>query len=622
MPKNVDVNLRLKATDKVSKTLARIASKFPKLSRNVSRASAKFAILQRRTEKLRRSLKKMGTSMRGAGRSMTAGMTLPIGLAGAAILSTAVKFQKSINKVGALTRTIIGGKVSDDFLKLEALAKKLGSTTEFSSTQAADAMGLLGRAGFNTNEIMAATDDVLALASASGMDLAFTADTMAKTIRAFGLEASDAGRVSDVLADISRRTNVDLETMSETFKDAAPVARAYGATLEQTAAITGLLGDVGIQGSKAGTTLKSIMLKLAAPSKKAAAVLEKLNITVVKGANGMNDVGAILSDLGPKLAKFPKRAQLAAINELFGLRGIAGASALMSKAMDEGRNPVAAMTKILQGSTGAAKDMQKTMLRGSAGAMARFQSALEGFALAIADSGLLEAFTGIVERLGKMFSNLSKVNPVFLRIGVIIAIVVAVMGPLLIVIGSIVALLPLIITGFSILGAITLPITGTILAIVAAIGALIFVGVKLFQNWSKVKEFFIKLWDGPLIKVLRFATPIGLLITLGIKLVSVFMSVAPAIGGAFDFLFSKIKKVFDFISPSLAKIADLILFGKGETFFGAPAGAKQATGETINRKETTNNAQVDINIKAPKGTDVSTKSDFGLNLGVQQAGSF
>ena len=345
MPKKVPVNLVIRGVDKISKVIDRIARRFPKLSKAIRKTTTSFKLAQLRTEKFRRSLKKLGAGMRSVGRGMTLGLTAPIGLAGAAIIRTAVSFQKSINKVGALTRTIIDGKVTPGFEALEKQALMLGSSTEFSSTQAADAMGLLGRAGFKVNEILSTTDDVLALASASGFDLAFTADVMAKTMRAFGIEASEAGRVADVLAEISRRTNVDLETLSETFKDAAPIAKAYGATLEQTAAITGLLGDVGIQGSKAGTTLKAIFLRLATATGKAKKALDFMNISVTKGRDGMADVGDILTQLSAKLGKFPKDAQLKIINELFGLRGIAGSSALMSKAMDEGRDPIKAMTK-------------------------------------------------------------------------------------------------------------------------------------------------------------------------------------------------------------------------------------------------------------------------------------
>lgn len=490
-------SLVLKGVDKVSNVLDKISRKFPKLRKNVRKAAKTFLLLQKRTEKLRKSLRKMGRGMTSVGKKMSMGLSAPLALAGAAILRVGVTFEKSMNKVAAITDTIIDGKVSPAFEALEKEALKLGATTEFSATQAADAMIKLGRAGFKTSEILAATSDVLALATASGSELAFTADVMAKTIRAFGLEATDAQRVSDVLADVSRKTNVDLQTLSETFKDAAPIAAAYGATLEQTAAITGLLGDVGIQGSKAGTTLKSIMLKLAAPSKKAGKILEKLGIQVSTAANGMNDVGSILSQLAPALGKFPKQAQLAAINELFGLRGIAGASALMSKAIKEGKNPIATLTKVLQGSTGAAKAMQKTMLRGSVGALARFRSALEGVGLAFAKSGMLEAFADLLEMLAKLFSKLSALSPAILKTIAIIGGLVTVIGPLLVGLGFMVtgftALLPVFaaikVAAIAVGGVLAL-VTAPVWLIIAAVVVLIAAVARIISVWDRLVASF------------------------------------------------------------------------------------------------------------------------------------
>lgn len=596
--------------------------------------------MQKRTEKFRQSMTKLGAGMMSVGRGMSVGVTAPVGLAGAAVLSTAVDFQKSINKVGAVTRTIMGGQVTPEFEALEKEALRLGSTTEFTSTQAADAMGLLGRAGFSAAEILSSVDDVLALASASGQDLAFTADVMAKTIRAFGLEASEATRVSDVLSDVARRTNVDLETISETFKDAAPIAKAYGMTLEQTAAITGLLGDVGIQGSKAGTTLKNIMLKIAAPSALATKMLKAMNITVEDGAGGMKDVGKILTELTGKLGTLPKKAQLQVINELFGLRGIAGAAALMEKAINEGRDPIAAMTEVLKGSTGAAKDMQQTMLRGAPGALARFQSALEGLMLAIAKSGLLEWFGDILDKLAGLFSRLSETNPMLLKIGTVFALVAAAVGPLVLFLGWLISLIPAIVTGFAAISAASLPITGTTLLIAAGIAAVVAAIGYLIYKFNDIKKWISENPFGQfLTQLFLLFTPIGHLILL-IKFVinhfdtlkKIFMQMPMvqwimAVVDAMGWLISKVKELAGPAMGFLNKLAGPIVgilnavapvAGEGG-LLGAPKGANNAQAEiATTRTENTNNAKVSVDFNnVPRGTRVSTQGelDLGLNFG-------
>lgn len=592
MTKARDLKIRFKALDRISKTIDRVKNKFPKLARSVNKASKVFKLFTAQTKRFRDSMKKAGRAMSTAGKTMTTNLSLPIALAGGAILRTGVEFQRSMNKVGAITRTIVGKEVTPAFKALEKQALELGGATEFSSKQAADAMSLLGRAGFTANEILASTDDVLALASASGMELAFTADVMAKTIRAFGLDAKDATRVSDVLADVSRRTNVDLETISETFKQAAPIAKTYGASLEQTAAITGLLGDVGIQGSMAGTALKNIFLKLATPTAKATKMLKAMGIAVSNTDGSMKSAGSIISEIGPKLGKLNKANQLAVLNELFGLRGIAGASAIMAKRMKEGKNPVAALTETLKGSTGAAKEMQKIMQRGAVGALSRFQSALSKAGLAFASSGVLDMFTSILIKAEKFFTSLSELNPVVLKTIVIFAGFVAAIGPIIIFMGSMVTAIGNLTIAWAALKGAAIVIGGILsglslpfVAIGVAIVALVAGVTRLITKWSELKKAFS---SGK---------------------------------GVFDTI-KKVGKVFFGFGSGDAKKEDNQKT-KSAVGFGQKLGAQRAVNQvsTSQSIEKTNNASVKVQFEnAPKGTKVRSKSDGPISLDLGFAG--
>ena len=438
----IPTNIEIKAVDKASGSIKKVAHAFSSLKRINKSVNRTLAGVNVRMAAVGQTMRKTSNSLNRTGRKLTRNVTAPIGLAGAAILRTGYNFDKSMNKVAAITGTVIGGKVTPQFKALRSEARRLGSSTERSATEAADAMAILGRAGFKTSEILKTTKDVLSLSTASGQELAFTADVMSKTIRGFGLEANQSQRVADVLADVTRKTNIDLETLSETFKDAAPIAKTYGMSLEQTAALTGLLGDVGIQGSKAGTTLKAMMLKLATPTAKAQKVMQSLGVSVNLQNGKMKDLGRVLTELGPGLGKLNKNKQLEALNELFGLRGIAGASALMSKAMKDGKNPVATLTKLLKGSTGAAKEMRDIMLGGSVEAVTNFKSALESLSITISgEGGLLPAFTVIIKKITSIIKWLSAVSPTTLKVIVVFATLTAVLGPLSIVLGSVISLM-------------------------------------------------------------------------------------------------------------------------------------------------------------------------------------
>ena len=198
----------------------------------------------------------------------------------AAPSKVAVDFEQSVAKLGAITRA------DEASLKaLEAAARKLGETTLFTASQSAEAMTFLGMAGFKTNQILAATPGMLNLAQAAGSDLAETADIASNILSGFSLEADQMGRVGDVLSATFTSSNTTLQMLGDTLKYAAPVASAAGASLEEVAAMAGLLGNVGIQGSMAGTALRAAFLRLSAPPKMAADAIEELGLSV-KDAEG------------------------------------------------------------------------------------------------------------------------------------------------------------------------------------------------------------------------------------------------------------------------------------------------------------------------------------------------
>lgn len=639
MPKKIPVKLVITGVDRVSKVMRKITQAFPKLSKQVRRTSTVFGIMQKKTEKFRRSMKRLGSGMRTFGRGMTIGLTAPIGLAGGAIIRTAVDFQRSINRVGALTRTIIGGKVSKDFLKLEQLALDLGASTEFSANQVANALAVMGQQGTKTGDILSKgfVGDILALASATGTELPFAIDVAGKTMKQFGLQASDMTRITDVLALTTASTNTTMESIAETFKVAGPIAKAYGATLEQTAAITGLLGDVGIQGSLAGTALKNIFIKLATPSKRATELMKAMNVEAFDPlTKSMKSVGEILTLIGPKIGKLNKNKQLEVLNELFGLRGIAGASALMEKAMRDGKDPVAAMTKTLENATGVARDMQTTMLRGSVGALARFQSAFEGAGLAIAKSGLLDAFTDILTMLAGMFSSLSKLSPVILKWGTIMVGIVAALGPAIIFVGFLVSAIGTLITAFTAISAV---IGGFKIAALGAIVVGKVMAVKMLVI-AVVGKTLALVMGGMAIagKVLTavflfMTSPIGLIV-LGVALLVAGVVRAIAIWddliasfkagqGVFDTI-SKVFKTFFGVGDEEKKIIiekKITTTAKGQ--FGPAKGAAvvQANFAPV-RSEAIVSGAIGINFgNVPQGTRIRSESSgpVGLDLGISGA---
>lgn len=335
------------------------------------------------------------------------------------MLSKAADFEAVMSKVKAIT-------VSDDkaMQQLTATARELGEKTMFSATQAGEAMTYLGMAGWNSQQIMAGMPGLLNLAAASGTDLARTADIVSDDLTAFGLGAEYAGHMADVFAKTSTKTNTNVEMLGETMKYAAPVAHAFGASLEETAALTGIMANSGIKASASGTALRSGFLRLAGTSAKSTKAIEEMGLSLSEATaqqeearaalaslgiamddtNGPRKMGAIVRDLADKTKDMSKEQRLATLATIFGTNA---ASAWVA-VIDQGPDALDQLTKELENSDGAAAAMAETMQNNARGAMVRLQSATESVAISIGGT-MLPTLAELGDSLANEAAYVSKV---------------------------------------------------------------------------------------------------------------------------------------------------------------------------------------------------------------------
>lgn len=335
------------------------------------------------------------------------------------MLSKAADFEAVMSKVKAIT-------VSDDkaMQQLTATARELGEKTMFSATQAGEAMTYLGMAGWNSQQIMAGMPGLLNLAAASGTDLARTADIVSDDLTAFGLGAEHAEHMADVFAKTSTKTNTNVEMLGETMKYAAPVAHAFGASLEETAALTGIMANSGIKASAAGTSLRAGFLRLAGTSAKSTKAIEEMGLSLSEATaqqeearaalaslgiamddtNGPRKMGAIVRDLADKTKDMSKEQRLATLATIFGTNA---ASAWVA-VIDQGPDALDQLTKELENSDGAAAAMAETMQNNARGAMIRLQSATESVAISIGGT-MLPTLAELGDSLANEAAYVSKV---------------------------------------------------------------------------------------------------------------------------------------------------------------------------------------------------------------------
>lgn len=166
-------------------------------------------------------------------------------------------FESSMAKVAA-----VSGATGEELDKLTEKAKEMGATTQFSASEAADAMNYMAMAGWKTEDMLGGISGIMDLAAASGADLATTSDIVTDALTGMGYGAEDAGHLADVMAAAASNANTNVEMMGATFKYAAPIVGSLGYSMEDTAIATGLMANAGIKAEQAGTSLRSILTRL------------------------------------------------------------------------------------------------------------------------------------------------------------------------------------------------------------------------------------------------------------------------------------------------------------------------------------------------------------------------
>jgi TP901 family phage tail tape measure protein len=308
-------------------------------------------------------------------------------------VQTFAKLEASLSGVAAVT-----GATADEMAELTRTARELGAVTQFSAAQAADGMRFLGQAGFKTNDIIASMPGLLDLAAAGQLDLAEASDIATNVLSGFQLEASDTGRVADVLAKAAASSNTNVQQLGEAMSYAAPIAAAMGISVESAAAAIGVFSDNGIQGSRAGTGFNTMMASLASATPEAEKALKGLGLSledVNPKTNSLTDILKKLRDGGLDTSN---------VFKIFGREAAPAILAITSKV----GNFEKLNTALLNGK-GAASDMADILSNNLEGAYKRLNSASEEFQITLAESiGASNLWREAVELLAVSLNGLSK----------------------------------------------------------------------------------------------------------------------------------------------------------------------------------------------------------------------
>jgi len=284
------------------------------------------------------------------------------------------------------------GKSRKEISALTEDQKRLGASTKFTATEVAGLQKEYAKLGFSQTEILNATEATLSLAAAVETDLANASMVAGSTLRGFGLDASEMGRVVDVMAKSFTSSALDIENFRESMKYVAPIAKASGVSIEFTTAMLGKLADAGIKGSQAGTSLRRILAEMAKTGKPASQALDEVAKSGISVNDAMDEVG--------------RTAQTALL--------------VLSKS----KNGIDDLAKSLDNAAGSAKAMADIQLDSLQGKITLLTSAWDGFILSLEDGSgsggaavgrLIDNFTELLNKLslleemsnksGKFFFN-------------------------------------------------------------------------------------------------------------------------------------------------------------------------------------------------------------------------
>ncbi len=436
-------------------------------------------------------VQEFGGKVEDAGKKLLPVTAAITGLGTAAVVTVA-DFDESMSKVSA-----ISGATGNEFDQLREKAREMGAKTKFSASEAADAFQYMAMAGWKTGDMLDGIVGIMNIEAASGEDLAATSDIVTDALTAFGLTAADSGHFADVLAAASSNANTNVSMMGETFKYAAPVAGALGFSVEDVAEAIGLMANSGIKASQAGTSLRTMLTSLAGNVKLSSDSMGIMEVSTTNADGSMRELGDILTDLRFCFSKMTEAEAASNAENIVGKNAMSGFLAVMQAAPAD----IEKLSTAIEKCDGTSESMADTMQDNLNGQITILKSQLQELAISFGDM-LMPVIREVVTHIQGIVDWLNGLSETQKKLIMVIALVLAAVGPVLIIIGKIAtgigALMSLASSLGPLLGVIKgafAALTGPVGIAIAVIAALTAAFTFLWNNCEGFRNFWISLWE-------------------------------------------------------------------------------------------------------------------------------
>ena len=554
-----------------------------------------------------KKIEAFGDSVTSAGQAIMPASMAVAGL-GAAAVKTASDFDTSMSKVAA-----VSGATGEDLDALRDKAREMGAKTKFSASEAAEAMNYMAMAGWKTGDMLEGIEGIMNLAAASGEDLATTSDIVTDALTAFGLSAQDSGHFADILAAASSNANTNVSMMGETFKYCAPIAGALGFSAEDTAEAIGLMANAGIKSTQAGTALRTIMNNLTGEIKLSGKALGDVTIQTTNADGSMRDLSDILADCRGAFSQLSESEQAAAAEALVGKNAMSGFLALMnagegditklSSAIDHCSDTfvktvdgaIIPMSQALEEGidwieeyNGVSEQMAAVMQDNLSGQLTILKSQLQELAISFGEM-LMPAIRKIVSKIQAFIDKLNGMSESQRKAVLTIGLIVAALGPLLVILGTVISKVGAAMQGFvklatgvrklgvavkagsgffGKLGAALGGISGPILAVVAVIAVLVAAFKHLWDTNEEFRNAITAIWEGIVSKIQALCQGItDRLNALGFDFGSIIDVLKALWDGLCQYLAPVFEAAFNVVSTVLGAVLDVIT-GLLDVFIG------------------------------------------------------
>ena len=306
--------------------------------------------------------------------------------------------------MGITTEKIAAG--SEEFDKLQKAAKEAGATTQFSATQAAEALNYMALAGYDADRSIETLPTVLNLAAAGGMDLATASDMVTDSMSALGDAAGTTESFVDKMAKTSQKSNTNVQQLGEAILTVGGTAKNLAGGVVEMNTVLGIFADNGVKGAEGGTALRNVILSLTAPTDKAKKQMEALGLQVFDANGNMRPLNETFNDLNGILGTMTQGEQTEVLNNIFDKVDLKSVNALLANSgerFDE-------LSGYISDCDGAAADMAATMNDNLQGKVTILKSGLEGLGIAAYEkfkTPLTNAVENITEVIGQLQTDLT-----------------------------------------------------------------------------------------------------------------------------------------------------------------------------------------------------------------------